>query len=184
MRCHRARRLLARKESQSISRREERILSGHLSICRECAGLEDQLERTWSALSCHPQIEPSPDFLATLRSKLRAEPASPASRQTRQFHLRWQWAALAAGILLAAILLTRDRPISRYTPTAKPGIKIAADRDPGDEQFLEELARILQRSDTDYLATYDSWPGALQETGSMSPAKKGPVKSNVRKEIS
>ena len=39
MRCHRARRLLARKESQGISRREERILSEHLSICRECAGL-------------------------------------------------------------------------------------------------------------------------------------------------
>jgi hypothetical protein len=184
MRCHRARRLLARKESQSISGREERILSGHLSICRECAGLEDQLERTWNALSYHPQIEPSPGFLAALRRKLRAEPVAPESRQPRQFHLRWQWVALAAGILLAAILLTRDRPISGPSPTAEPGIKIAADRDRGDEQFLEELERILQRSDADYLATYDSWPGVLQETGSLSPAKKGPVASSLRKEIS
>jgi len=184
MRCHRARRLLARKESRRISRREERILSDHLSICRECAGLEDQLERTWSALSHHPQIEPSPDFLAKLRFKLRAEPAPPESRQARHLSLRWQWVALAAGILLAAILLTRDRPISRHSPTAEPGIKIAADRDRGDEQFLEELERILQRPDADYLATYDSWPGALQETGSISPAKQGPVESTVRKEIS
>jgi len=184
MRCHRARRLLARKESQGISSNEGRVLSDHLSICRECAGLEDQLERTWSALFYHPQIEPSPDFLARLRFRLRAEPASPESRQTRQFNLRWQWVALAAGVLLATILLTKNSPISRHSAPAEPGIKVSADRDPGDEQFLEQLERTLQHSDADYLATYDSWPGALQESGRVSPAKTGPVESTKRKEIS
>ena len=185
MRCHRARRLLAQKESQGISPRTERALSDHVRICRDCAGLEDQLERTWRALSCHPQIEPSADFLANLRSRLRQEPGSVACRQTRRFIVGWQWVALAAGILLAAVLLTKDSPMFRRASSVETPVKIAADSDRADEQFLEELQRILQRSEADYLAAYDSWPVPLQETGIPAPdTNKGPAKSTMRKEIS
>jgi hypothetical protein len=182
MRCQGAYRLLGRKESRGLDPREERLLSDHLNVCPECRDIEDQLERTWHALSGHPQIEPSEDFLARVRFRIRAETPSREVRQNRWAHLRWQWVALAAGIVLAAILLTKAVPISSRPPASEPGASIGTDR--GDELLLDEIERILQRSETDYLAAYDSWPGALPETGKTGPENKVPSEGTVRRKIS
>jgi len=185
MRCHRARRLMARKASRGLSPRADRALSDHMRLCRGCAGLEKQLERTWEALSCHPQIEPSADFLANLRSRLHEEPVSAGSRQSRRFNMRWQWMALAAGILLAAVLLTGIPRVFRDTSSAELQVGATVGSDRADEQLLEELQGILRHSEADYLAVYDSWPVPLQETGSPAPeTKRGRPDNTVRKEIS
>jgi hypothetical protein len=176
--------MLARKASREISPHEAKLLAEHLSTCPQCAGLEDQLERTWSALGCHPSVEPSPDFLPRLKARLRAEQTAQGAGRTWRRDLRWQWMALAACLLLAAVLLTRNGQLRHSALPPDQGRNLAADRDSWDEQFLQDLEQTLQRSDAEYLSAYSSWPGAGNEAASLELPKARLANETKKKESS
>jgi hypothetical protein len=185
MRCNHARRLLARKVSREISPHKAKLLADHLGTCPQCAGLEDQLERAWSALGHHPSVEPSPGSLPRLKARLRAEQTAQGAGRTWRRDLRWQWIALAACLLLAAVLLTTDGQLRRGAVPPDQGLNLAVDRDSWDEQFLQDLEQTLQRSDAEYLSAYDSWPGAANEAvRSLELPKTGPAGRTRKRESS
>jgi hypothetical protein len=184
MRCDQARRILERKASMEIDLDDERKLKEHQNVCPACAGLEDQLERTWHALEEIKPMEPSPDFLPRFRARLRDE----EDRGTQGFPWQkgpgWRWIALAACILLAAVLLTRTGLVRHGTSLAPQVSDTSHDRDGWDERFLQDLDQALQHADLDYLATYDSWPETVPEAKSVAPADVRPGYHVKKKEIS
>lgn len=184
MNCERARRMLTRKASRDLAPHEEQVLAHHLSVCPRCARLEDELERTWSALGLYPPVEPSPEFLPKLRAKLQAERLTPAVQWTWHFGRNWQWAALAGCFLLAVLVLTRTESMHRTASTPIQTAQTAADTDRWDEQFLQNLDESLQHSIADYLSTYDSWPSMKREAANFeSPAAKPPATTGKKESI-
>ncbi len=184
MNCERARRMMARKASRDLAPHEEQVLADHLSVCPGCARLENELERTWSALGLYPAVEPSPKFLPGLRAKLQLERPTPEVRWTWPFGRKWQWAAWAGCFLLAALVLTRTESMHRTAPTPVQTAKTAADSDRADEQFLQDLDDSLQHSAADYLSTYDSWPGMKREAANFeSPAARPPATTGKKESI-
>ena len=187
MHCKRARRLLSEKASRSLGSRNERMLADHLRGCSGCAGLERQMEQAWMAMECYPAVEPSSDFLPRLRTRLRAERAVPPRREwLRQPGLVWQGMALAAGLVLFAVLVTKGGPPRRQALPERPAAATIQDRDRWDEQFLEDLEQTLAQSDADYLSTYDAWPGIVHENAGREREKTTPAGKldHQRKEIS
>ncbi len=184
MRCYRARRLLARRESGSIKPRLEAILAEHLQSCPECGRMEAELEKTWNALGRCPGIEPSADFLPTLTKKLRAEQDLTRRARKLHFHVKWQWAALAAGALLAIVLLRHEGQLHHEVNPANQGMKASAESDRSDEQLLQDLEMMLQSADADYLSAYDSWPSSPLQTSDGKPSKQSPGTKTMRKEPS
>ena len=183
MQCDPIRRILARKAVRDLTPGEARELAEHLNVCRECAVLEDQLDRTWRALECHPSLAVSEGFLPQLRAKLRAEELRPRTRWISHPAWRWRWAALAVGIALAAVLLTRDGLLRQDTRQAGHA-GTATDRDRRDEQFLEDLEQTLQYSAADTLSAFDSWPFAPQDSTASESSKAGPAQKLKKKESS
>jgi len=184
MNCERARRMMARKASRDLAPHEEQALADHLSVCSGCARIEDELERTWSALGLYPSVESSPEFIPKLRAKLQVERPTPAVRRTWQFGRNWQWAALAGCFLLAALVLTRTESMHRTAPTPVQTAKTAADSDRSDEQFLQDLDDSLQHSAADCLSTYDSWPGIKRQAANFeSPAARPPAMTGKKESI-
>ena len=174
MRCNRARRISAWKASRGISVRDERLLADHLRACPECARLQDQLERTWRALEHIPSFEPSPDFVPKVKARIRAERDVPRSAPNWRPGVAWKWAALAAGVMLVAVLLTKNGPLRHEVIPPNHGVNVT-DHDSWDEEFLQDLELTLQQSDADYLSTYDSWPGAAQGTSGLKPTENRPI---------
>ncbi len=183
MRCDQARRMLARKASRDLKPRDEKALASHLNSCTECAAFQDQLDRTWDALECHPSVEVSEDFIPKLKAKLKADEALPRSFWTWRPAWGWQWAALAVGITLAVVILTRGGQFRHSVPPANPGASLS-NRDRSDEQFLQDLEKTLQYSVSDALSAYDSWPATEQESAAPAPGKTAPTKKIKQKEPS
>ncbi len=183
MRCDHARRMLARKASQDLDARDEELLASHLGGCAECSTFQDQIDRTWSALECHPTVEVSEDFIPRLKARLRADEARPHSAWRRLPAWRWQWAALALGITLAAVILSREGQLRDSAPPANQGAGYA-DRDRKDEVFLQDLEKTLQYSVADALSAYDSWPATEQESSTPQPGNEVPAKKIKQKEPS
>jgi predicted anti-sigma-YlaC factor YlaD len=179
MNCHRAREIMARKASREISSREDGLLKDHIAGCPECAGLEDQLERTWNALACHPAIEPSSEFLPKLRAKI--------ARDRRRSHwnlrpvLKWQLGALAVCALVAAVFLTRAALYRHDAPAASREILIQVDHNRWDEQFLQDLDTTLQQSAADSLSAYDSWSGSDSDNNESGTARPKPAHRIMKK---
>jgi anti-sigma-K factor RskA len=173
MRCEQARRMLAETASRDLDAREAQALEKHRSRCAACSNLGKELEQTWGALAHHPSIEISADFRPRLREKLRAEDAGHRSFWHRHSVWRWQWAALAACAALIAVILTKTAPWEDHSPGARDGITQATDRDHRDELFMQDLEQTLKDSASDYLATYDSWPGGTQGPRGHEPVKAG-----------
>ena len=184
MNCERARRMLEGKASRDLAPHEEQVLTDHLSICPECARLEDELERTWSALGLYPAIEPSAEFLPKLRAKLRAEMSTPVVRRTWSLGRNWQWAALAGCFLLAALVLFRTESVNRTPAASVQTTQTGTDKDRWDEQFLQDLDDSLQHSAADYLSAYDSWPGMKKQAANFkSPQAKPPAATGKKESI-
>jgi hypothetical protein len=175
MRCNRARRLLERRASREISPYKAELLADHLGRCPQCAGIEDQLERVWSALGCHPSVEPSPGFLPGLKARLRAEQTVQGAGGTWRHNLKWQWVALGACLLLVAVLLTKNGQLRHGALPRDQELNLAADQDRWDEQFLQDLEQTLQRSDAEYVSAYYSWPGTTKQDANFELPKERPI---------
>jgi len=171
MRCEQARRMLSGKAARDLDAHEEKALEDHLAGCAACSTLGEELEQTWSALAHAPSIEVSPGFLPRLKARLRAGDAEVPPLSHRHFAWRWQWVALAACAVLVAVILTKTTPREDHPPVVHEGITSGTDRDHRDELFLQDLEQTLRNSASDYLATYDSWPGGAQEPKTLEPAK-------------
>jgi predicted anti-sigma-YlaC factor YlaD len=161
MRCNQARRLLARMATLDLAPPEERRLKEHLSACAGCSTWAAQLARAWQALDHYPEVEVSPDFIPRFRARILAE--SRHSRTDRPWWAGWRWAAAAAGILAAAVLISQIGYFQRSEPDAAAISQLAVERDQRDELFLQDLEQTLQTSAADFLSAYDSWPGEAPE---------------------
>ncbi len=180
MRCNHARRMLERKASNDLKPRETESLTEHLSNCRDCSKLDEELERIWDALGLCPGIEPSTEALPRLRAVLREEAAEPVSRTLWQPNRRWQWVALACCALFAAVLLSRNDPFRHEAPSSdKAAATVTGDR--ADEQFLQKLDETLQQSAEDFLSTYDTWPGAIRDNASPELIESKPAAPAAKK---
>ncbi len=184
MRCHRARRLLARRESGNINLRLEAILAEHLQSCPECGRMEAELEKTWNALGTCPGLEPSADFLPTLTKRLRAEQNTTRPARKLHFHVKWRWAALAACALLAIVLLRQEGQFHHDANRVNQGMKASVESDRADEQLMQDLEQVLRTADTDYLSAYDSWSGPAPQPSGDESSKGSPAGKTRRKETS
>jgi hypothetical protein len=184
MRCEQARRMMGAKASQDLDAREAQALEDHLSGCVSCLNLGMELEQTWGALARHPSIEVSPGFRPRLREKLRAEDAGHKSFWHPHSIWRWQWAALAVCAMLIAVILTKTAPWENHSSATRDRITQTTDRDHKDELFMKDLEQTLKDSSSDYLATYDSWPGGMQESRGLEPEKPGAPGKRGKKEPS
>lgn len=172
------------KASRDPDAPAERGLLEHLGICTECAKLADQLERTWIAMEHHPTVEVSQDFVPKLKARIRTERAAAGAGRKRRPALRWQWAAVAVCVMLAAVVLMR----TWHPWNADAGVdetdKLAAERNHRDELFLQNLEQTLRTSAPDYLSTYDSWPGGIPEQLGIEPSGSRPARKAMKKESS
>ena len=181
MRCHRAQRLMTEKAERVIDPVNEQRLRNHLEKCSDCNSLEDQLDRIWDMLECQPAIEPAPESLLRIKELIREERLQSRPVGGLKPHVRWQWVALAACAILAAVLLTRNGPF-HHTVTGEKAKATAADHDRWDEQFLQDLDETLSRSAADSLSTYDSWPGMAPEVSPPASSKTAPAIGMRKKE--
>ncbi len=185
MHCHRARRLLEHKESQALPAREEGRLADHLQACTACRELQTQLDLTWKALGYHPSVEPSADFLEKVRDRIRDRPAEMLPVHGWNLKPAWQWMALAACALLAAVIVVRNIGIFSETQPVSQQTTVPSKPDLWDEQFLRDLEKTLQHSDAEVLSIYDTWPGFLQEGSNFDSSRGGGAAGRGRsKEIS
>jgi predicted anti-sigma-YlaC factor YlaD len=182
MNCRQAREIMAAKAAGDLRLPEEQELRRHLLDCAGCAGLEDQLERAWDALDCHPTLEPSAEFLPRLRARIQAEQAEARKAWRFAAPLRWRWAALAVCAVVAAVLLTRPGVFHSNAPVSTEGAAITSSRDVSDERLLQDLDRLLEYSAADSLSIYDSWPGAVPESPGQETAKPVPAGKLMKKE--
>lgn len=182
MNCRQAREIMAAHAADDPEPREERELRDHILGCASCAGLEDQLKRSWDALSCHPTLEPSAEFLPKLRRRIQAERAKAKGAWHLGLQHRWQWSALALGAVAIAVLLTRPGIFQSGAPAPAEKGAASASRDAFDEQLLRDLDQLLEYSAADSLSAYDFWPGPVPEGPEPEIAKPIPAKKLMMKE--
>ncbi len=145
------------------------------------------MEQAWTAMECYPAVEPSSDFLPRLKNRLRAERTAPPRKEwLRRPGLVWQGMALAAGLVLFAVLITKGGPPRQEALPERAAASTVQERDRWDEQFLEDLEQTLAQSDADYLSTYDAWPGVVHKNAGRGQGKANPAEKldHRRKEIS
>jgi hypothetical protein len=184
MRCDQAHRIMARKASEDLSPRDQQTLADHLRGCCACAAFEDQLNRTWNALACHPPLEVSADFLPRLKAKLKTEQAVPRRAKAWRPAWGWQWAAATVCIALALVFLAKTGMFRQSTRGVDQSTNVAAERDRRDEQFLQDLEQTLKYSAADSLSTYDAWQASILEPAALESIKAMPVAKAKKKEPS
>jgi anti-sigma factor RsiW len=177
MNCRQAREIIAAQTAGDLAPQRLREMQEHIRTCEACAELDEQFRQTWDALSCHPTLEPSADFMLRLRSRIQAEEARESKARHFGSLLKWRWAALAVCALAAAVLLTRPGLFHPGAPVSQEPVPVAVGRDSGDEQLLRDLDKLLDYSAADALSAYDSWPGGppegtIPEMPNPIPAKK------------
>jgi anti-sigma factor RsiW len=78
-------------------------MEGHLRECAACAGAHERIQRVRSAVAENaPYFRPSAGLESRLRSRLR----TAANTGTPRFLGRWQWAGIAAAVLIAVLSVT------------------------------------------------------------------------------
>jgi hypothetical protein len=186
MRCRQARRLLERNETGMLPAREKERLAEHLRGCAGCRQLSRQLDLTWNVLGCHPLVEPSADFLEQVKERLRKEPVEKLPPRVSHLRPAWQWMALAACALLAALILGRNVGFFSDSHSVPSDTIVLSEPDMRDDEFLKDLEQTLRHSDAEYLSIYDSWPGYLQDGQNLDSSKGGGMgdRGKGRKEIS
>ena len=74
----------------------------HFHECAECAGIQERLRAMRSAMSGSlPYFQPPAGLERRIRSRLRA--AAAAEPSARGFAMRWQWAGVAAVLVLSVV---------------------------------------------------------------------------------
>lgn len=89
MKCSRVRKLLADYADETLSISLEEQVRLHLSSCRECAMLSEELTRTVGVLQALPKLETSPDFARQLRRHLPVAVALSRRQPARAGFLSW-----------------------------------------------------------------------------------------------
>ena len=159
MRCKRARKKLGLMEGPDEWQTDP-ALAAHLKECGLCSEYGKELLLTWEALGRYPSVIPDPNFIATFNRRLAEQERRGRTRVSEASIPGWQWLALAASVLLV-LLLTIKPPQPALDD--KAGLT-NADVDVTDENFLRDLDQSLERSESNYLPAYDSWPAADTES--------------------
>lgn len=151
--------------SGGMSGEESRAVRLHLASCASCASRLSPVERTEILPALDATIEPSEDFAARFREKLRQRKTANApgfSARERRPSFSWSWvlgeAGALAAILVAGVFLARN-PID----TSVPGDYVKDLTVARDLQLLEDMAVI---NNLDLLENFD----AMEQ---MTPALKG-----------
>jgi anti-sigma factor RsiW len=77
----------------------------HLRDCAACSGAHERIQRLRFAVTTNaPYFHPPAGLESRLRSQLRA--ASKSKPDTPRFLGRWQWAGIAAAVLIAVLSIT------------------------------------------------------------------------------
>ena len=177
MKCKEARAALEGTSLQPGSSDAGDPVREHLQSCPACREISEQLDRTWTAMSAYPSIEPSQDFLRRFRRQLETSEQHRRSLIIWRPLMGWQWMALVASVVIVCFLLVTQPPPHPAMPEA------VMTKDQMDEEILQGLEQSLNRSDVvrNYLPVYDVWEGAQPES---SPRKLPAGKATERKKTS
>lgn len=113
--CEQALELISKSLDEPLSTEEELVLAGHLALCPECAGLEQELRLLREGLSDFAAPVPE-GFAQGVMARVRQERA-PAPRASRR--KKWQvWGGLAAVLCLTLLGAFRLLPLTGRSGSA------------------------------------------------------------------
>ena len=144
MKCRRVRKLLTEYADETLSISVEEQVRLHLSSCRRCATLSEELAQVVGMLQALPRLETSPDFAHQLRRHLPMAVALSRRAPARSGFLSWLhlWrptgtrrlglvitpVALGLGLALYLFSLTSlgtQKPIANMEPVISEGAYLA-----------------------------------------------------------
>jgi anti-sigma factor RsiW len=128
------RKLLSTYVDGACSPQQRRQVQEHLELCRDCAALLHELQRTAELVSGLPRKRTADGFMAALTPKLHALQQAPEPgllRRALQWladsHVRWQTAAAGALVLILAVTLFGVLRPSGEAPAPTTGITATTD---------------------------------------------------------
>lgn len=177
MKCREAQAALEGTSMQPGSPGAGGPLHEHLQSCRTCGEMSEQLDRTWTAMSAYPSIEPSPDFLPRFHRLLQTSEPHQGGPWIWRPVMGWQWMALVASVVIVCFLL-----ISK-SPPHPAMVEAAMTGDQMDEKLLQDVEQSLNQTDVvhNYLSVYDEWEGIQLEN---SPQNLPAGRATERKKTS
>ncbi|HHX41145.1 MAG TPA: zf-HC2 domain-containing protein [Armatimonadetes bacterium] len=106
MKCRRVRKLLTEYADETLSISVEEQVRLHLSSCRQCAMLSEELAHVVGVLQALPKLETSPDFAHQLRRHLPVAVALSRRPTARSGFLSWLHLWRPSGTRRLGLVLT------------------------------------------------------------------------------
>ncbi len=157
----------------------------HLASCAECRELLEGVDKTWSALSAHPGLDPSPGFNQAVWRKIEAAEARQPLRLLRLAFLPPSvrivaWSGAAALLIAFSLLL-----LLPAGPSPAP-VEFSAN-DQRDQQLLLEVDQLMDFDESRLMDVYEEWdmtngtrssePEAADPADGQEPSGEAPDKA-------
>lgn len=148
----------------------------HLAGCAECRELLEGVDKTWSALSAHPGLDPSPGFNQAVWRKIEAAEVRQPLRLLRLAFLPppvriVAWSGAAALLIACSLLL-----LLPSAPSPAP-VEFSAN-DQSDQQLLLEVDRLMDFDESRLLDVYEEWD-VTNENRPSEPEDADPADGQV-----
>jgi len=147
-------------------------IARHLADCAGCRALFNGVDKTWTALSAHPGLDPSPGFNQAVWRKIEAAEARQPLRLLRLAFLPppvrvLAWSGAAALLIGFSLLL-----LLPAAPSAGP-VQFSAN-DQRDQELLLDVDQLMNFDESRVMDVYEEWD-VTNEVRTAEPDPKDPA---------